>query len=66
MNACLVRISLPGVGEVACVESLPTKAAALAKMSQEDGYEDFAALCRDRGKNLSTGLAATRSRSSRS
>ncbi|WP_046869062.1 hypothetical protein [Microvirga massiliensis] len=51
MNVSLVRISLPFTGEVACVESLPTKAAALDKMAQEDGYADFAEFCRDRGKN---------------
>jgi hypothetical protein len=51
VKLALVRISLPFTGEVACVESPPTKAAALDKMAQEDGYADFTELCRDRGKN---------------
>lgn len=41
----LMKIIAKSFGEIACVESHPTKASALDAMAVEDGFADFAAYC---------------------
>ena len=49
-NVAMMRITTRHGEEVACVMSYPNKPCALDAMAVEEGFQDFADLCRGRSK----------------